>query len=469
MIVSAKEVIVSSVRVLDRFSLPANRLLQSPILSPGDILKRDLRLSVGDGSAHGVMIGVGETYLPAFVLAIGMGEVFAALIATVPQLIGSLIQLISPAAIRTLGSHQRWVVLCAGLQALCFGPLILAAWFGSISPMAVLLIASVYWATSLGGGPAWNTWQGTIVPRHIRPKYFAKRAKLCQVMTLAGFLIGGFALQGGQAGGREVQIFAALFAAAMLCRIVSTACLALQSEPFPIPRDMRFLSMGEQWQRFSRGSSGRLLVFAVAMQVGVFIAGPFFVPYMLKELNFQYHQYAVLIGVSFLAKFVTLPWWGQVAHRMGAQRLLWIGGLGLTPLAGGWVISDNYYWLLVLQVMAGAAWAAYELALVLLIFETIPESERTSLLTLYNVANSLALAIGAVIGAAILNGLGISATSYLWVFGASTVFRGLTLFLLRKIPSTEVESAEVSIRPLSIHASGTFDAPVLPGIANQSR
>ena len=41
--------------------------------------------------------------------------------------------------------------------------------------------------------------------------------------------------------------------------------------------------------------------------------------------------------------------------------------------------------------LAGAAWGAYELALVLLFFETIPEAERTSLLTLYNVANSAAL------------------------------------------------------------------------------
>lgn len=407
-------------------------------LPSSEVLKRDLRLSIRDGSAYGLMIGAGETYLQAFVLAIGMGEVFAALIATLPQLIGSLLQLMSPWAVRSLGSHKWWVVACAGLQSICFLPLIIAAWAEQISQAAVLVVVSFYWATSLGTGPAWNTWQGTIIPRDIRAKFFARRAILCQVTTLVGFLAGGFALRAGKASGNDVPVFAVLFGVAMVCRIISTVCLSLQSEPSPIPPEMRFLTLSEQWHRFSRGPSGRLLLFAVGMQVAVYIAGPFFVPYMLKELQFQYHHYAVLIGVSFVSKFVSLRWWGRLAHRTGAHRLLWIGSLGLVPLAGGWAISSNYYWLLVLQLGAGAAWGAYELALVLLFFETIHESERTSLLTLYNVANSVALAAGSLLGALILNGLGLNPTSYMCVFAASTLFRGLMLVLLRRVPAAPI-------------------------------
>ena len=409
-------------------------------MSTSALLKRDLRLSVGEGSVYGLMVGVGETYLQAFVLAIGMGEVFAALIAALPQLVGSILQMISPMAIRKLGSHRMWVVGCAAIHTLCFVPLIIASLVGSISQAAVLVIASIYWGTSLGAGPAWNTWQGTVVPAHIRPKYFARRAKLSQIMTLFGFLAGGFALKAGQASGNDVPVFSILFAAAMVFRGISTVCLALQSEPIPIPPTMQFLSFAEQWQRFSRGKSGRLLVFAVGMQVGVFIAGPFFVPYMLKELHFEYHHFAILIGTSFLAKFLTLPMWGRVAHYTGAHRLLWIGGIGLIPLAGSWVFSTNYTYLLLVQFASGTFWAAYELALVLLFIEAIPESERTSLLTLYNFANSLALAVGSVIGATILNGLGVCASSYLWVFGTSTAVRLLTLFLLRRVPKMTSES-----------------------------
>ena len=441
--------IVASVEVSGQFSSSSNQRLTSNSLSPSKTLQRDLRYSIGDGSAYGLMVGAGETYLQAFVLAIGMGEVFAALIATLPQLIGSLMQLMSPRAIKWIGSHKWWVVTCASIQGLCFVPLILAAWAGEISQGAILVVTAFYWASSLGAGPAWNTWQGTIIPRQIRAKFFAHRAILCQMTTLAGFLGGGFGLQAGKSAGNHVPVFAILFGVAMLCRILSTLCLVAQSEPFPIPAEMQFLSLKQQWRRFTRGSSGRLLLFAVGMQVGVYIAGPFFVPYMLKELSFQYHHYAILIGASFVAKFISLRWWGKLAHRTGAHRLLWIGSLGLVPLAGGWVVSSNYVWLFSLQLVAGAAWGAYELALVLLFFETIHETERTSLLTLYNVANSIALAVGSLIGAMILNGLGISAVSYLWVFAASTFFRGLTLLLLRRIPTAPVESFEMPIRPIN--------------------
>lgn len=454
-----------SAEALPGISRRKNLSIPNRVTPTGELLKRNLNLNITEGSAYGVMVGVGETYLQAFVLALGMGEVFAALIATVPQLVGSLLQLVSPMAIKKLGSHKKWVVFCSSFQALCFLPLAIAAWQGAISHAAVMVIASFYWATSLGTGPAWNTWQGTVVPRHIRPKFFAQRAKLCQVMTLIGFLGGGFALQAGLANDCIGIVYAGLFAIALLSRGISSVCLLLQSEPVPIPSDMKFLTLPEQWQRFAKGTSGRLLIFAVAVQVAVYIAGPFFVPYMLKELKFEYHHYAILIGVSYLAKFITLPWWGRLAHITGAHRLLWIGTLGLVPLAAGWVVSDNYIWLLVLQAAAGTAWAAYELALVLLFFETIPEAERTSLLTLYNVANSLALAIGSLIGAAILNVFGISATSYLLVFAASTIGRALTLFPLRRVPKFSLESIETEEAVVEVRsASVALEAPVHSGV-----
>src|SRR5581483_2154516 len=89
-----------------RPSLTFSAVVESPQL------QRDLVASMGDGAAFGLMVGVGETYVPAFVLAIGLGEVFAGLITTVPLLIGSILQLISPWAVQCWQSHRRWVVCC---------------------------------------------------------------------------------------------------------------------------------------------------------------------------------------------------------------------------------------------------------------------------------------------------------------------------------------------------------------------
>lgn len=439
-----------------------------PEVTDSPPLRRNLALSVGDGTSYGMMVGIGETYIPAFMLFVGMGDVFSGLITTVPLLIGSILQLISPWAVRTLGSHRQWVTLCAGLQGLCFIPFLMASLLGLISPFVAMFVASIYWGAGLATNPAWNTWQGTLVPRSIRTHFFARRARLQQMATLAGFLAGGFALEYGRQTGSETQalIFAALFTVAVICRGLSTFCLATQSEPAPIPASVRWLTWRETCQRATTGSTGRLLLFAVVMQAGVFVSGPFFNPYILKVLSFSYAEYAALLGASFVAKFMMLPLWGKFAHRFGAQRLLWVGAIGLIPLAGGWNISSNYGYLLVLQLVAGTAWGAYELALVLLFFETISERERTSVLTLYNFANSAAIVIGSAVGAVILQAGAVSPEAYHWVYAASTIMRLLAVgqlffFWPRNLPSGDEEPA---FQPMMCQPHmGSLDQPVLSG------
>lgn len=450
----------------DGAEAPSGRGAPVDVESPR--LKRDLVASVGDGAAYGLMVGIGETYVPAFVLAVGLGEVFAGLITTIPLLIGSLLQTASPWAVQRLHSHRRWVILCAALQGLCFVPLLIAAIAGTIPAAMAMALAAVYWGAGLATGPAWNTWQGTIVPRSMRATFYARRSRLQQITTMTGFLAGGFALQWGRSTGDAVPVFAWLFLAAGLCRMASTACLWLQSEPTPIPAGVKWLSMRESWQRFSSGSTGRLLVFAVTMQAGVYVAGPYFNPFILKVLAWDYRDYALLLGSSFVAKFLCLPLWGRFAHRAGAWALLWVGTFGIIPLAAGWNVSNNFYWLLVLQLLAGSAWGAYELALILLFFETIPERERTSILTLYNVANSLALVIGSAIGAGLLKAGHVSPESYHWVYAASTLLRFASLVLLWRLPRVEVPAAETSLRPIAVRPEGgTLDEPALPGLPDQ--
>src|SRR5438270_593907 len=75
-------------------------------------LRKNLRNSVSDGAAFSVMVGIGETYFPAFVLAMGMGEIASGLIASVPLLMGAILQMISPVAVVRLGSNRRWVISC---------------------------------------------------------------------------------------------------------------------------------------------------------------------------------------------------------------------------------------------------------------------------------------------------------------------------------------------------------------------
>ena len=433
-------------------------------------MRTDLRASLGDGVAFGGMVGLGETYLPAFVLAVGLGELMAGLIGSVPLVAGGIMQMVSPAAVRCLRSHKRWVIICASVQAATFVPLVVAAWHGRISGLAVMVVAAIYWAAGLATGPAWNTWIGSIVPPPVRARFFAVRTRASQAAVFVGFLLGGVALQYASTFTHRhvLTAFATLFAAAGLCRLVSVSLLARQSEPVPIPANMKEIPWRKILDHLWTGTGGRLLVYLAVVQGAVQMAGPFFSPFMFEKLKLSYGEFVGLISVAFLAKIIALPLWGRVVQQIGTRRLLWIGGVGIVPMSAGWVVSQHFLWLAVVQLASGTIWAAYELAFFLLFFESIAEDERTSVLTLYNLVNTIAWVVGSLLGGLILVVCGSSFNSYLLIFGLSSVGRGLALILLARWTPPVVKSAEMGVRTVAVRPNGaSFDTPVLPSLPDQ--
>ena len=419
------------------------------------------------------MVGLGETYVPAFVLAVGMGEVAAGWIVSAPLLAGAVLQLVGPRAVRRLGSQKRWVVLCAAAQVLCCLAYALLAWSQVVPPALVFLLAALYWATGMAGGPAWNTWVGSIIPASLRPRFLAHRARAGQAAVLLGLVAGGIALDAFQDRPGLLNVFAALFVAAGLARAVSTWFLGRQSEPRPVPDHWRRVSAMELLRRARTGADGQLLLFMVALQAGVHVAGPFFTPYMLGELRFSYATFLALIATSFAAKMLALPFLGTVAKRVGSHRVLYVSTAGIVPLSAAWIVSTDVRYLLVLQVIGGVLWAGYELSTLLLFFERIDEAERTSVLTLFNLANAAAMVAGALVGGFLLETLEANRGAYHALFGISGVARLAALGLLLRVARVRAAPVLIIPRVLGVRPhSGSVDAPlvtVLPSPESASR
>ena len=163
-------------------------------------LRKDLRASTAEGTATSVMVGIGETYLPAFVLAVSANQLACGLVSTVPLLAGAVLQLISPRMVRQQGAYRRWVVCCAAIQAVAFVPLLVGAMWGFIPVVAVFGLATVYWAGGMASGAAWNAWVETLVPQRLQARYFARRALVSQWGVMAGFVVGGLVLHAAGKG-----------------------------------------------------------------------------------------------------------------------------------------------------------------------------------------------------------------------------------------------------------------------------
>ena len=396
-------------------------------------LRRNLKAINADGFSFSIMVGIAETYLPAFMLARGFGELSAALIATLPVLLGSLLQLCAPLLLVWLGAYRRFVVTVAALQAGSVLVLSGLAIAGDVRPWMVFIPATIYWAAGLATGPAWNIWVEQLVPAQIRGGFFARRSRLCQVGVLIGLISGGLMLR--LSGDLTLVAFAAMFAIGAVGRFVSALMLARQTEvrlgqggisgqPAAMPDLSVQAGLKLLVQLVRRpGADGRLVLFFVAVQTAVYVSGPYFNPFMLKVLKLSWVDYMSLLSLGFLGKMLSLPWAGRFASRSGADRLMWVGTLGIVPVSMLWYFNQNFWYLACLQIFSGLVWGCYELAMLLQFFRQIPAQRRVALLTAYNVANSAAMVLGTLLGACMLYGLGRTTTGYLAVFVMSGCLR----------------------------------------------
>lgn len=441
-------------------------------------VRRDLRLSTTDAMLFSVMVGCGEAYFVAFALAMGMGEAQAGLLSSVPLLAGALLQLVGPWAVRRLGSHKKWVVLTAGLQALSFAPMAIAAWLGHMPSWLIFVCVGIYWALNLGGGPAWNTWIGTVVPASLRSRYFASRTRAAQTVLVVSLIGAGLILhfgKGTQTSSDGVEsdaylgVYAGLFLLAGLARLASTWCHTRVSEPMPMPEGNRSVPIRRFLSGPSAVSGGRLLLYMLCMTAAVQVSGPFFAPYMLKQLDMDYTVFAGLLCCSYAGRIIAMPLVGRIAQRHGAGNLLWIGGLGVVPMSAVWIISPSPWFLIWVQLVSGVMWACYEMATMLLLLETIPANERTSVLTTQNVLNSVMVVLGAAAGAATFDAMGGGVRAYHTLFAASAILRIVTVFLLARVHVPAIGRLRpILFRTVSIRPQfGGIDRPLLSSIEDE--
>jgi MFS family permease len=252
-------------------------------------------------------------------------------------------------------------------------------------------------------------------------------------------------------------------------RLASSGFLSAQSEAPGLAASHRSPGVGHIWDRLREAGSVRVLAYLLAMNAVTHIAAPYFTPYMLGPLGLSYGHFMTLIAAAFAARVAVLPLLGRLAQHRGTRSLLWIGGVGIVPLPVLWLVSQDFYYLFALQLFAGVAWGAIELATTLSFFEGIAESDRTSVLSAFNLANAVAIAIGALVGAQLFIWVDGSASGYAWLFAVSSAGRLLTLALLRRTPAATRVPAGLRLRTLAVRPSGVaVQRPILASVGDET-
>lgn len=398
----------------------------------------NLRAATLDGAAYALMVGLGQEILSAFILALFPGAAVAAgLVLSVPLLIGATMQTLSPWIVRRIGSLRTAVIVYTLLQAASLLALGACGILRSVPMWVVFVLVGLYWGSGLAGGAAWSTWMPGNVPVRLRPRYFGRRTRIIHGCTVVGLLLSGVALQQAKETDYLVHTFAVLFFTAAVARCISAVYQTFQAEGTPLPPNHRSITPREILRLHGTHPGLRLMRYMLVVQFTVWIAHGFLTPFALDLLKFNYVQNQLLIAAPYITRMLILPFVGAYAHNHGARKVLFLAGLGIVPLSAAWTLSDSFFYLFAVQLVAGIVWASYELSTFLNILETIPENERTSIMTSYYLGNSCAMVAGSLIGGAILSAYAKSHEGYMFVFLLSLIARAVSvLFLYRLTPRT---------------------------------
>jgi hypothetical protein len=158
-----------------------------------------------------------------------------------------------------------------------------------------------------------------------------------------------------------------------------------------------------------------------------------------------------------------------MAHRLGAQSVLWVGAVGIAPLPLLWLVSDAVGYLVALQLVAGVVWGAFELATLLAMFDHLEPRTRISVLTYYNLSSALVVVLGSLIGTALFRSVSPPASAYLAVFVASSACRLAPLLVLRGARRVRAGAdLPEAMRTLAVRPNaGALQRPVLAGVEEE--
>jgi len=364
---------------------------------PNHKIKRALRISTAEGMAYGSVQGLGEHFTGPYAVALGASNFQIGLLSSVPTFLGATALLASGKLPVLLGSRKAVVLLFAAIQGALWLPILGAgALFPGSGAWWVIAFVGLYTVCGTLVGPAWGSIMAEAVPDRVRGHYFGQRSRWATLANMLSFLLGGgliFLLRDHGLTG-----FMAAFAAAFAFRMVSVSLLTTMPEKSSAKNQTSRIPPATFLRQLLTTDVGRMILYLVLLNFVVNLAGPFFTPYMLRELKIDYLTYTILEVLAIAATLWAVTHWGDAADRAGNRKMLLVAGpiIGLVPLL--WMVSSNLVVLGAVEIFTGFAWAGFNLLSTNYIFDATTSENRTAYLVYFTAGVSIASALGALTG-----------------------------------------------------------------------
>lgn len=429
-----------------------------PSFSRDQKTEKSLRHSIKDGVSFALMTGSSETYFSAFAIFLKASSQQVALLASLPPLLASFVQVLAVFIGQRTGARKNIVIVGAIVQlfALAFIALLPQIFQGDLFPY-LLGFVIIYFVGPNLGSPLWGSLMGAIIPENVRGKFFATRTRLSSVASFAALIGSGLLLQFFDSLSTTYYGFLAIFSFGVVARCVSTWHLSQLHDPphhHAIEGDVVSLFR----KSFFRGESRflKFSVFNACMQGAVAISGPLVVVYLLRVLDYSYIQLTINTAASILVQFLVLNRWGRLSDIFGNRIILRLTGFTIPLIPFLWVLSTDFYYLILVQAISGLVWSGFSLSASNFVYDLTEHNKRAGLMAVHAVTSAGMVFVGASLGGwlavTLPHEVTVAGHSFSWltaIYGAFLI-SGLLRLLVAVVFLPEMQEARV-VKPMTYH------------------
>jgi len=314
------------------------------------------------------------------------------------QLVLAFCYLKVPDFVGAVGSRKRAILILVLFDVLTLLPFIVLPYFVTDGLVQIVLVFSVIsLVPNIVVGPIWASWMTDLVPTGIRGRYLGWRSTVYGASELACFVMAAVVLNAFAKG--DFAGFSIIFVFAAVSRLVAWIQFwKMHDVPMPVNDGPTHLGVRDIKEAISSPSIGRFMIYSASFSFAFYLAAPFFAVFMLTELGFSYLTFMLVLCAEQLARLLVMRFWGKYADTHGNLRVIRYASVVLpfTPVL--WLVSQNIFYLVAVQVIAGVAWAGFELCSPNFIYGAAPSGSRIKHIALFRSFNGAATGAGALVG-----------------------------------------------------------------------
>ena len=399
-------------------------------------IQRNLRWFLFDGILSAGQDGIAVTYISLYLLALGATSGQIGLMASLASLGAMLVLLPGAILVERFGRRKLMVLLCGGgTTRIMYLLLALLPFFikGNLAIFIAIGFKVVADSSANLSLPAWTSLAGDIVPLSWRGHYFGSKNLFMAASAIATtFLIGNLISQIGTVSGYQLA-YGIAFGLGLIATfsyshikepeisetVIETQTYSIRSLFETLKQDVNFFHYA---------------IFGMIWNMAIMVAGPFFPVYMIEGLKGNANDVGILTIAGTLAGIPAMRFFGHLSDRWGPRKVMLVMGFFIPTIPLVWLFVRSPLGGIFANVPSGIMWAGFNLAAFNFLLSLAPSVKRARYTALFQIAVTLASAIGSAIGGLIVTHFG-----YIPIFVVSGIGRLVGIVFFARFVRQKVE------------------------------